>query len=91
MGRKMILRRIRVGRDKFVYLLRLMPHRAAPHPRVLELHHKLLVQAIAKVLCGWRVIMQHYRSREISHHSLRLGKRGDIEVGKWKGKGNEMG
>jgi hypothetical protein len=49
-----------------------MPHRAAPYPRVLELHHKLLVQAIAKILCGRCIIVKHYRSCEVSCHSLGL-------------------
>jgi hypothetical protein len=60
------------------HLLRLMPHRAAPYPRILELHHKLLVQAITKILCGRCVIVKHHRSCEVCCHSLRL-KDGAVE------------
>lgn len=54
------------------YLLWLMSDRAAPHPCVLELHHELLVQAVAEVFSGWSVIVKYYRSSKVCRHSLGL-------------------
>ena len=57
-----------------VYLLRLVSHAAAPDPGVLELRYDLFVQAVAEVLDGGRVVVQHYRGTVV--RDLALGLRG---------------
>lgn len=54
------------------HLLRLVAHGGAPHPGVLELRDELLVQFVAEVLDGGRLVVQHHWRRVVGDLALGL-------------------